>query len=406
MKWRWFVPGRLEVFGKHTDYAGGRTLVGAVPKGITVSAWPTATNQVIVTDVGRVPMERIATGRPAPESPPHADSAVFPVRDCGPYHGWRRYVATVITRLARNFPEANLSCTIEFQSTLPRAAGISSSSALVTAIAEVLIARGEIENLPLWRETIRTAEDRAAYFACIENGAAFGPLSGDAGVGTHGGSEDHAAILMSRAGFLQQLSFSPLQRDRLVAMPACWTFVVASTGIRARKAGEVRYNYNLAAASAAAIVSLWRERYPQDERTLAQLAREEPLATLHLSSDLRSRLEHFVREDRRVVEAGDAFARGDVAAIGELSDASQRDATTLLRNQVPETLDLVADARAEGAAAACGFGAGWGGSVWALVRSDEAEAFLERWLMAFEARHPNLVPEGFLSPPSDGITRL
>ena len=23
----WWVPGRLEVFGKHTDYAGGRTLV-------------------------------------------------------------------------------------------------------------------------------------------------------------------------------------------------------------------------------------------------------------------------------------------------------------------------------------------------------------------------------------------
>ena len=25
-QWNWLVPGRLEVFGKHTDYGGGRTL--------------------------------------------------------------------------------------------------------------------------------------------------------------------------------------------------------------------------------------------------------------------------------------------------------------------------------------------------------------------------------------------
>ena len=34
----WWVPGRLEVFGKHTDYAGGRTLVCTVPTGFAVAA--------------------------------------------------------------------------------------------------------------------------------------------------------------------------------------------------------------------------------------------------------------------------------------------------------------------------------------------------------------------------------
>ena len=28
----WWVPGRLEVFGTHTDYAGGRSLVAPVPQ--------------------------------------------------------------------------------------------------------------------------------------------------------------------------------------------------------------------------------------------------------------------------------------------------------------------------------------------------------------------------------------
>ena len=34
----WWIPGRLEVFGKHTDYAGGRTLVAALPRGFVVLA--------------------------------------------------------------------------------------------------------------------------------------------------------------------------------------------------------------------------------------------------------------------------------------------------------------------------------------------------------------------------------
>src|SRR3954466_10943456 len=33
-----WVPGRLEVFGKHTDYAGGRTLVAAAPVPLAVTA--------------------------------------------------------------------------------------------------------------------------------------------------------------------------------------------------------------------------------------------------------------------------------------------------------------------------------------------------------------------------------
>ena len=34
----WFVPGRIELLGKHTDYAGGRSLLAAVDVGHTVSA--------------------------------------------------------------------------------------------------------------------------------------------------------------------------------------------------------------------------------------------------------------------------------------------------------------------------------------------------------------------------------
>ena len=34
---RLFVPGRIEVLGKHTDYAGGRSLTCAAERGFSVS---------------------------------------------------------------------------------------------------------------------------------------------------------------------------------------------------------------------------------------------------------------------------------------------------------------------------------------------------------------------------------
>lgn len=384
----WFVPGRLEVFGKHTDYAGGRSLVCAVPRGITISAETTAEGRVLIHD--------LRTG----------EQAEFSSRGDGSSEGWRRYPFAVIRRLAVNFPRARLSARLTFSSDLPQAAGISSSSALVVAIAEALVECASIDHSMEWREAIRTPEDRAGYFGCIENGADYGPLEGSAGVGTHGGSEDHAAIVMSRAGELREFTYSPLRLVRGVRMPGGWTFVLATSGVAAEKGSAVREQYNHLAQATTAIVEAWRARNPRDVRPLGQLVREENLHRLALSPDLRSRLQHFIAEDARVALAANALMRGDIATIGELAAASQADADRLLGNQIPETMDLVARANSLGAAAASAFGAGWGGSVWAMVPAADASAFRAEWLAAYHRRYPHVNSEAFVSPPSDGLRRL
>jgi galactokinase len=349
---RLFVPGRLEVFGKHTDYAGGLALVAAVPRGFTVSAVRTGSGRVTVADA-------IDGAR-----------AEFTPEGEGPAEGWRRYPATVIRRLAANFPRARLSAEIVLESNLPQEAGISSSSALVIAVAEALIACAGIEEQPEWRAAIRSPEDRAAYFGCIENGSPFGPLAGDAGVGTHGGSEDHAAILLARESHLLQCSFSPLRCDRHVRMPAGWTFVIACSGVAAPKTGAARDAYNALA---------------------------EPAAMTG------GRLTQFAAENERVRLAAEAFAAGDIAGIRALAAASQADADRWLRNQVPATRDLVALALERGAAAASSFGAGWGGSVWALTETSGASSFLGAWLAAYRSHFPDLPSSGFIAPPSAGV---
>ena len=94
---------------------------------------------------------------------------------------------------------------------------------------------------------------------------------------------------------------------------------------------------------------------------------------------LRDRLDHFIREDARIIDALTAFTNRDASTLGRLSADSQRDAEILLNNQVPATSQLAASARKLGAFAACNFGAGFGGAVWALVQASDAQRFAADW---------------------------
>lgn len=60
----------------------------------------------------------------------------------------------------------------------------------------------------------------------------------------------------------------------------------------------------------------------------------------------------------------------------------------MLGNQVPETNALTRIARELGAVAASAFGAGFGGSVWALVRTDQEESFKLEWAERYRSRFP------------------
>lgn len=48
-----FVPGRIEVLGKHTDYAGGSSIVAAVEQGFCLVVAPRPDTRVQICDVAR-----------------------------------------------------------------------------------------------------------------------------------------------------------------------------------------------------------------------------------------------------------------------------------------------------------------------------------------------------------------
>jgi galactokinase len=377
---QWFVPGRIEVLGKHTDYAGGRSLLCTVERGFSVGARPRADALVHLIDVARGVSGQVALSPDLDVS--GSDWTVFP--------------AAVARRLSRDFPGGLRGADVAFASDLPAAAGMSSSSALLTSIVAVLSGVNRLPERDEYARNIRTIEDFAGYLGCIENGQPFRGLAGGGGVGTFGGSEDHTAILASEAGRLKQYAFCPVRLERTLPAPSGCRFAIAASGVAADKTGAAREQYNRASLAVRSILEAWRAIGGSDAPTLAAALSTSPDAAGRLRAALWSagaaadgtwlsnRFEQFWMESEVIVpQAADALARGDFATFGTLVDRSQAAAEVLLRNQVPETTWLAQKARALGAMAASAFGAGFGGSVWALVAEDDASAFAARWRDAY-----------------------
>jgi galactokinase len=385
-RWGWFVPGRIEIFGKHTDYAGGRSLLCTVPRGFAVVARPRDDQRIRVVDARWRQRTEIDLGAPP------ADVT-----------GWSKYVAVVTRRLALDFPLAPLGADIALASDLPNSAGLSSSSALVVALSTVLIRRGDLEERAEWRRALPAPQDLAGYLGAVENGLTFKSFTSAPGVGTDGGSEDHTAILLCRAGQVSAYSYLPVVHHGDADMPADWRFVVLESGIQAAKAGAARDQYNRASRGTRAILSVWHSEFGGSHPHLSAALGADPAAVPAFSAslgskrsegfegaDLARRLAHFMAEDARVPAALEAFRRRDRAAVGNLASSSQRDAESLLGNQIPETIALVDLARESGAFAASSFGAGFGGSVWALVNAEAAPEVARRCAGAYAARFPSL----------------
>lgn len=395
-----YVPGRIEVFGKHTDYAGGASMLLAVERGFCLVVAPRDDRQVAALDAGS------------------GEKVEFPLdRDLKPQPGhWSNYPMTAARRAARNFPGAGRGAAIAFQSDLPPASGMSSSSAMIVAMFLALAEVNELWDRLDLRHEVRNLVDLAGYLATVENGQSFGTLAGDRGVGTFGGSEDHTAMLNCRAGYLSEFSYCPVRFLRTVPVPRGWTFAVGSSGVVAEKTGAAMEKYNRASGLAFRGAELWRQATGRDDPHLGAALASGPGAADRVIEVIRAapidpserdavlaRARQFIIDNEELRPAqGDAFARGDMAALGPLVDRSQRAVEEWLGNQVPETIRLAALARSCGAAAASAFGAGFGGSVWALVEKDRSEAFLARWAEAYAAEFPQHAARAAFFPTGPG----
>lgn len=396
-----YAPGRIEVLGKHTDYAGGTSLTCAVDRSFMFVATITKEPGVRLQDV------------------------VFSSSDFLPYRdtrsslksSWLSYPASVVERFVANFLEPSSGVTIAFSNTIPRASGMSSSGALIVGVYLCLAALLEPDRTTAFKDNLTSGAALADYLGSVENGFSYGGLAGREGVGTRAGAQDHTAVLFSESGTLGHFGYRPLTRLGRVALPANSCFVVASSGVRAQKSRGALEPYNNVVALAETGLSQWNQAYGSSYVTLGSLVRSGDFTMEALEGVLGGggvgggvraddldrveaaearavidRITQFTEETGSILPAAiRALELGDLEAFGAAVERSQELTDKLLRNQVAETRFLAHSARKCGAIAASAFGAGFGGSVWALVDIDESGQFMRQWMLEYGTAYPERI---------------
>ena len=337
------APGRVNLIGEHIDYCGLPVLPMALRRSVRIAFHPRSDRETRLVN----------------RDPRFAPSA-FAVNESiapAPAGDWSNYARAAVGAVARRFPDLRgVDALVE--SDLPIAAGLSSSSALVVAMAlAILHANGvSVASLELMELLGR----------------------GERYVGTAGGGMDQAIILGARSGYASRIDFHPL-RLTPTAVPADWQFIVAWSLVHAEKSGAARqaYNERTQQCDEARRLVAARLGQPADITYPALLAAapvEELLqvAGATLSGLLSRRFRHVVTEGTRVPQAEAAMAARDLAAFGQLLDASHRSLRDDYDVSHPELDRLVELAREAGAAGARLTGAGFGGSIVALCRAERA----------------------------------
>ena len=324
---KYVVPGRVELVGKHVDYGGGRSLTCAVGFAMRATAVPLREHVLRVRQRG---------SRDVVEVPIRAEAA--PTRS-----RWSPYVAAVARRIGRDFPRAGGGVEVRLASTLPPAAGLSSSTALTIALARAVVDATGLSSNPVFAEHAGSPLGFAEYVAAIETGAAYGPFAGDTGVGVRGGAQDHVAIMCARDGMVGQFSYIPAREEGWAPWPADHLLAIGVSGVRASKTGNAQAAYNRAADAVRWLVRQWNGLTYRNDPTLAAALASGPDAGPRLVAIAREaagapvsaeyltrRLDQFREEcDAIVPGVADAFRARDFARLGALVDRSDRKSTRL-----------------------------------------------------------------------------
>jgi galactokinase len=295
--------------------------------------------------------------------------------------GWTRYVSAVAAELALlGRPPVGLAG--EITSTLPIGAGLSSSAALEVAVGLALcdVAGFPLEPIEL-AQAARRAEHRAVGVPC--------------------GILDQASSVLGKAGSAILLETASLAVE-YVPLPEKVALVIIDSGVSRRLESS---GYGLRREELERAFAALAGRDP-GELTVAEV--DDLAAGGKLDAIACRRLRHVVGESERVYEAArllrDPRAE-NLERLGEVFRGGQASLQSNWESTTPE-LDLLVDLAYEnGAIAARMTGGGFGGSMVALVWTDETEALVESVLAAYRNR-VEAQAKAYICRASNGAGRL
>jgi galactokinase len=351
-----WAPGRVNLIGEHTDYAGGLVLPAAIDLGISIRG-------TIADDV-RLDSTRFS-GRA------HVTVDGSP-RDQVP--DWGRFVVSIVRLLAEaGRPPMGFRGTVS--SSLPAGAGLASSAALGVAVAITLCAVTDFPLEPMeMAELVQRAEHEAVGVPC--------------------GIMDPAASILGRQSHALFLDCATLTH-RLVPLPADLAVIILDSGTRRR----------LEDSSYAARQRELAEAVRASGLTAAELASLGDRTADHIAATSlqKRRLRHFISENRRVRQAvGLLESNANWTGLGALLLESHRSLRDNFEVSTPELDALVNAAISAGAPGARMTGAGFGGSVIALAARQEARSIADKACAAYARLYPGLEPKAHVAGVGDG----
>ena len=389
------APGRANIIGEHTDYNGLPVLPMTIDRDIRIAFTPC--NEPII---------RMATPNNVYPPTEFRNQATIPPSQQG---AWDNYCKAALTGLNRHFsikhyPGMNMLVT----GTIPMAAGLSSSSALVVACA--------LAYLPCLGKKLGEDITRLALADLLANAEQY--------VGTRGGGMDQAILLLGDENQACKIDFNPLRVER-VPLLTNHVLVVCHSLVKADKSGSDLHRYNAGPRLSkliCALVSkhlqdefgpeieitrlgdlwyghlclthqeieaLFHQAFPRPCMTLAEAAtrlgltrdmiRKRWLGELEEPGNgfpLQARARHQLTECQRVEQARDAFTANDPDLLGSLMNASHESCAHDYQVSCDELDKLVQIARESGAIGARLTGAGMGGCTVNLVPADKLDNFV------------------------------
>ena len=241
------APGRVNIMGRHVDHQGGHGNMIVIDKDFYLVAGSRNDRHVHIRNL---------------------DSHHFPDREfsiaelVAGYHGgewldfingkpatpfrgdWSQYFRAAAARFQTVFMDTPLrGMNLLAAGDVPIASGLSSSSAVVVAAAEAIVAINKLD-LPAERFVELCGE-------------------GEWYVGTRGGAGDHGAMKFARRGRVVQLGFFPFEVTDAVDFPTDYSFVVCNSHEKAWKMSGARDVFNHRVACYYIGREILKQEFPQ-----------------------------------------------------------------------------------------------------------------------------------------------
>lgn len=338
----WWAPGRVNLIGDHTDYAGGLVLPFATPWGTTTWAAPRSDGLLAMVSEQR---DQALTRFPLDSLEPNASR-------------WTAYVEGAAWALLNEGVELT-GADVYVDGNVPLGAGLSSSAALTcSTLLALLDLAGQHWSL----------ERVAAAARQVENdylGAPVGVM--DPLVAMHG-RRDYALLIDTQALSIEPVPLVLADHDCSLLVTTTHAQHQTSDDHYASRVAEVK-----AAESSLGVPSLREVTDPQRVEEIA-----DPV--------IRRRARHVLTENARVRKTVALLKSNQLRSVGSMLTASHRSLRDDFDVSSPE-LDLAVSAALDADALGARLtGAGFGGSTITLVDATEAERIETAIKSAFDAR--------------------